>query len=71
MISVVRDHLLFMTKIPCTDHSVQKSLCGKHLHVPAECDQHGSDCQILHTQSHLHVNVPEYVTTVEYTCTLL
>ena len=36
-ISVVRDHLLFMTEIPCTDHSVQKSLCGERL--PAERDQ--------------------------------
>ena len=30
-ISVVSDHLLFMTEIPCTDHSVQKSLCGERL----------------------------------------
>ena len=30
-----------------------------------------SDCQILHTQGHLHVHVhvPEYGTIVEYTCT--
>ena len=36
-ISVVRDHLLFMTKLSCTDDSVQKSLCGEGL--PAEGDQ--------------------------------
>ena len=30
-----------------------------------------SDCQILHAQSHLHVHVLEYGTTVEYMCTLL
>ena len=36
-ISVFRDRLLFMTKIPCTDHFVQKSLCGERL--PVERDQ--------------------------------
>ena len=30
-ISVVRDRLHFMTEIPCTDHSLQKSLCGERL----------------------------------------
>ena len=34
---MVRDHLPFMAKIPCTNHSVHKSLCGERL--PAERDQ--------------------------------
>ena len=46
---------VFMTKIPCTDDFVQKSLCGERL--PAERDQ----------QRHLNVYVPEYGNTVEST----
>ena len=38
---VVRDHLLFMSEIPCTDHSLHKSLCGERL--PAERDQRPAD----------------------------
>ena len=30
-ISVVRDRLLFMTEISCTDHCVQRRLCGERL----------------------------------------
>ena len=31
MISVLKDRLVFVTKIPCTDDFVQKSLCGEQL----------------------------------------
>ena len=48
---MVKDRLVFMTEIPCTDDFVQKSLCGERLPVQRD--------------------VPEYGTTVEYTCTLL
>ena len=33
MISVVKDHLVFATEIPCTDDFVQKSFCAER---PAE-----------------------------------
>ena len=45
-ISVVRNRLLFMTEIPCRNHSVQKSLCGERL--PADCDQRPPD--FAHTE---------------------
>ena len=50
MISVVKDHLVFMSEIPYTDDFVQKSLCGEGL--PANMTRDG---QILQAQSHLQV----------------
>ena len=40
-ITVVKDHLVFMTEIPCANDFVQKSLCGKQL--PAKCHQRPPD----------------------------
>ena len=65
-ISVVKDCLVFMTEISCTDNFVQKSICGGRL--PA---QHAQRLPDLQEESLLHVHVLEYGTTVEYTCTLL
>ena len=65
-ISVVKDRLVFMTEILRLDDFGQKvSVVSDYLPNVT------SDHQILHAQSHLHVYVPEYGTTVEYTCTSL
>ena len=47
-ISVVKDHLVFVTEIHARDDFVQESLCVKQ--VPAEDDQRPPD--FAHTQSH-------------------
>ena len=60
MISVVRDRY---TEIPFMDDSVQKSFCGERL--PAKRDPDFA------CTNNLHVNVPEYGTTIEYTRTLM
>ena len=56
MITVVKDRLVIMTEIPCTNDFVQK-VCVVSDYLPNVT----SDLQILHVQSHLHVHVPEYV----------
>ena len=58
MITVLKGQLLFMTEIPGTNYSAQKSLRGECL--PAE----------RHHQN-LQVTVREYGSTVEYKRTLL
>ena len=60
------DRLLFMTEIPCLDDYEQEvSVVSDYLLNLT------NDHQILHAQSYLHVQEPEFGTTVEYTCTLL
>ena len=56
---MVKDCLVFMTEIPCTDDFVQKVAV-----VSDYLPNVTSDHQILQAHSHLHLHVPEYGTTV-------